>query len=316
MRRTSRRVFLQDSAAAGAVALGSGLALDTLSAMAATPASAIAWGANAVGQLGDGSFAAHLAPHAVSGLSGITGIHGGRQHVIALRSNGSVWCWGHGLDGQLGIGSTANRNVPTKTHNLANVKQVRTGHYHSMALRRDGTVWTWGLNKYGQLGDGTTQKRLLPVRVKGLPHPAIAIAGARDHSLAILNNGTVWAWGLNQYGNLGTGNTVSHHLPVQVKGLSQIIAIAGGRDHSLAIKKGGAVYAWGWNAYGQIGDGTTVNRHLPKHVAQLTGVAVQITAGANHSVVRRKDGSVWAFGQNSYGQIGDGTGTQRKRRPG
>ncbi len=139
------------------------------------------------------------------------------------------------------------------------------------------------------------------------------IAGARDHSLAILKNGTVWAWGLNQFGNLGIGNTTSHHLPVQVKGLTEMIAIAGGRDHSLAIKKGGAVYAWGWNAYGQIGDGTTVNRHLPKHVAQLTGVAAQITAGANHSVVRRADGSVWAFGQNSYGQIGDGTSTQRKR---
>ena len=92
-----------------------------------------------------------------------------------------------------------------------------------------------------------------------------------------------------------------------------MIAIAGGRDHSLAIRKGGAVYAWGWNAYGQIGDGTTVNRHLPKRVALLPGVAAQITAGANHSVVRRADGSVWAFGENSYGQIGDGTGTQRKR---
>ena len=228
-----------------------------------------AWGANAVGQLGDGSFAP-TSPHAVSGISSITGMHGGRQHVIALRADGSVWCWGHGLNGQLGIGSTANRNVPTKVHNLANVKQVRTGHYHSLALRNDGTVWAWGLNKYGQLGDGTTRNRSLPVRVKGLG-TAIAIAGARDHSLAILKNGTVWAWGLNQYGNLGTGNTVSHHLPVQVKGLTQMIAIAGGRDHTLAIRKGGAVYAWGWNAYGQIGDGTTVNRHLAKRVALLPG---------------------------------------------
>ncbi len=162
MKRTSRRSFLKDSAALGAATLGSGLALDALSAMAATSASAITWGANAVGQLGDGSFSAHLSPHAVPSLSGITGIHGGRQHVIVLRADGTVWCWGHGLDGQLGIGSTANRNLPTRVHNLANVKQVRTGHYHSMALRKDGSVWTWGLNKYGQLGDGTTEKRTLP----------------------------------------------------------------------------------------------------------------------------------------------------------
>jgi alpha-tubulin suppressor-like RCC1 family protein len=190
---------------------------------------------------------------------------------------------------------------------LNGVRDVATGHYSSIALEADGTVWTWGLNNFGQLGNGTTTTSTVPVRVRGLTD-VIRIAGARDHSLAVKADGTVWAWGDNQFGNLGNGTTENSAVPIRVKGLTNVKFIAGGRDHSLAIERDGTVWAWGWNRYGQLGDGTKTDRLAPVRVGGLPAAAVQVAAGANHSVARLANGTVWAWGQNSFGQVGDGTG--------
>jgi alpha-tubulin suppressor-like RCC1 family protein len=181
---------------------------------------------------------------------------------------------------------------------------VETGHYYSMALKGDGTVWMWGWNKFATLGDGTTTNRATPVQVPGLTG-VIAIAGARDHTLALESNGTVWAWGDNEFGNLGTGNTTNSPVPVQVHNLTNVVAIAGGRDHSLAVESNGTVWSWGWNQYGQVGDGTKgANKLLPVQVSGLTNVRI-VSAGADHSMALKSDGSVWAWGQNNDGQLGD-----------
>jgi alpha-tubulin suppressor-like RCC1 family protein len=267
------------------------------------------WGANSFGQLGNGTTQARLTPGPVTGLDDVVDLHGGREHVIALRGNGTVWVWGSNVEGQLGLGTTANRSTPTQVPGLANVQAVETGHNFSLALMSDQTVRAWGLNADGQLGDGSTTLRRSPVTVVGLSN-AVAIAGGRNMSYAIRADGTVVAWGRNDEGQVGDGTSTRRTTPVRVGTLTNIIGIAGGRDHGLALRSDGTVWAWGSNDYGQLGDGTTTDRHSP---VQVMSGATEVIAGAQHSYALRTDGTVAAWGRNYRANLGDGTTTMRTR---
>jgi len=186
---------------------------------------------------------------------------------------------------------------------------VAAGWAHSLAVRSDGTVWAWGDNWYGQLGDGTTTRRTTPVQVTGLSG-VVAVAGgggadAGSHSMALTSDGTVWAWGANDCGQLGDGTTVDRTTPVEVSGLSGVVAVAAGFAHSLAVKSDGTVWAWGGNWYRQLGDGTTTGRTTPVQVSGLSGVAA-VAAGHAHSLGLKSDGTLWAWGGDYYGQRGTG----------
>nr|WP_269456777.1 Ig-like domain-containing protein [Thermanaeromonas toyohensis] len=137
------------------------------------------------------------------------------------------------------------------------------------------------------------------------------ISAGTYHSLALKSDGTVWAWGQNSYGQLGDGTTTNRYTPVQVQGLSDVVAVAAGGGHSLALKSDGTVWAWGANNYGQLGDGTTANRYTPVQVQGLSGVVAIAAALGSHSLALKSDGTVWAWGYNYYGQLGDGTTTNR-----
>ncbi|MCX6292202.1 MAG: T9SS type A sorting domain-containing protein, partial [Bacteroidetes bacterium] len=182
---------------------------------------------------------------------------------------------------------------------------VSGGDYHSLALKNDGTIWAWGLNNSGQLGDGTTIERHCPVQVTGLTD-VIAIACGGYFSLALKNDGTVWAWGVG--GLLGDGTTIQRHTPVQASGLTDIVSVTCGEFHSLALKNDGTVWAWGGNGNGQLGDGTTTDQHSPVQPG-ISGIVTALSSGssAEHTVVLKDDGTAWAWGWNSSGQLGDGT---------
>lgn len=294
--------------------VGISLVSATITATAASaaepPGTPFTVGANSFGELGDGSNTGRRTMAAVSGLTDVNDIHGGREHVVALREDGTVWTWGSNVEGQLGIGTTGNRSLPVQVPGLSNVIAVETGHNFSLALRADGTVWTWGLNADGQLGDGTTTLRQSPVQVVGLTD-AVAIAGGRNMSYAIRANGQVSAWGRNDEGQLGDGTTVRRLTPVRVGSLTGVTRIAGGRDHGLAVLAGGAVWAWGSNNYGQVGNGTTVDRTSPVEV--IASEVADVAAGAHHSYALRTDGTVSSWGRNYRANLGDGTTTQRTR---
>ena len=187
---------------------------------------------------------------------------------------------------------------------LSGVAAIAAGWDHSLALK-DGTAWAWGANTNGQLGNGTTTDSNIPVQISKLRGVSV-IAGGWGHTL-IVKKGKVLACGSNTSGQLGDGTTINRHTLVKVKGLSGVKDVAGGFNHSLALKKNGKVHSWGSNNKGQLGDGTKkLFRETPVPVRKLKGV-FDITAGYDYSLVAKKDGTLWSWGKNSYGELGDGT---------
>ncbi len=215
---------------------------------------------------------------------------------------GNPMAWGTNGYGELGDGTTTDRFALESVSNMSGVVSVAAGGDDyggfSLALMSDGTVWAWGRNYNGELGDGTWQERSRPVPVSGLTR-IVAIAVGGSHGLALDADGTVWAWGNNR------------NSPVRVSGLTNVVAIAAGADHNLALTSDGSVWAWGDNSQSQLGDGTTYARSTPVQVqgpggvGNLSGVAA-IAAGNEHSVALKRDGTVWTWGRNQYGELGVG----------
>jgi len=237
-------------------------------------------------------------------------IAGGWRHSLAICTDSTIMAWGYNYNGQLGNGLNGvgtDSNVPISVNSLTGVIAVSAGMYHSLALKSDGTVWAWGANNSGQLGDGTNINNNVPVQVSSLTG-IIAIAAGGAHSLALKNDSTVWSWGRNDVGQLGNGNNNNSNVPVQVNFLTEAITIAAGGNHSLALKNDGKVRTWGSNQYGQLGNGA-FDSNIPILVSPITGMTGGITAiaaGFFHSIALRNDSTIWAWGNNLYGQLGNG----------
>lgn len=275
--------------------------------VASTHYSAVAWGENLERQLGNGSLEAYEdLPVGVSGLKFVTAVSAGGEHSLALLANGTVDAWGGNEFGQLGDGGTATSGVPVPVTGLSGVTAIAAGGEHSLALLANGTVMAWGDNEDGQLGTGNAASSDVPVQVKGLTGVK-AIAAGGEHSLALLSNGTVMAWGENEDGQLGTGSLKSSTVPVAVKGLTGVTAVSAGGEFSLALLAKGAVDAWGSDESGQLGN-TGVEEgfsDVAVPVGTLTGVSA-ISAGTNHGLALMSGGTVMAWGDDSYGELGNG----------
>jgi alpha-tubulin suppressor-like RCC1 family protein len=273
----------------------------------------LAWGENEMSQLGGETPAASDVPIPVGGLSGATAVAAGGKHSLALLSNGTVVGWGGDGFGELGTGFTASRvAVPTPVSGLNNVTAIAAGHKLSLALLSNGTVMSWGNGQYGKLGNGTeAQASDVPVPVKGLSG-ATAISAGFFHSLALLRNGTVMAWGNGDYGELGNGGTSNSDVPVQVSGLTGVKAISAGGIDSLALMGDGTVMAWGGDEYGQLGLGERITHRtdVPVRVVGLSGVRA-ISAGMFYNLALLSNGTVMAWGYDHSGQLGNGTADLR-----
>ncbi|MCK5353526.1 MAG: hypothetical protein KAJ63_00295, partial [Methyloprofundus sp.] len=239
------------------------------------------------------------------GISNAIDLSSSWSFSLAVMSGGTVWSWGRNDVGQLGNGGVANSDTPVQVVGLSEIFTVASSDYHSLALKTDGTVWAWGANWYGQLGNGTLIDRHVPDQVLNITEVvAIAASGSSDYSLALKSDGTVWAWGNNEFGQLGNGTIINSDIPVQVSGLTGVIGIAASHiGHSIALKANGTVWTWGRNKYGQLGNASKVDSHVPVQVVGLTGVT-SVIAGGDHSLVLKSDGSVWAWGDNVSGQLG------------
>jgi alpha-tubulin suppressor-like RCC1 family protein len=224
--------------------------------------------------------------------------------------------------------------APGGVGTLSGIDAVATGGFHNLALTADGTVLAWGRNEAGQLGDGGAPTASpFPVQVKGVEQVGVldgitAVAAGADHSLALGEDGTVYAWGENESGQVGNGGAPADtSAPVRVKGvggtgvLGSIVAIAAGSDHSLALAQDGTVYAWGDNDVGALGNGGTPNDSAtPVQVAGPGGIGVlggieDIDGGFRHSLALTSAGTVFAWGQNVEGQLGDGNSPTNASTP-
>ncbi len=272
-----------------------------------------AWGFNGDGQLGEGTLENKKTPVEVSGLTDVQKISAGRYHVLALKNDGTVWVWGDNQYGQLGDGTTTSKQIPVQIPDLTDVIDIAAGFSHSLVVKSDGSVWAWGRNNYGELGDGTTTDRLNPVRVMDRNDitdyltDAQHVSAGLDYSMVLKNDGRVWTWGYNGYGQLGNGSKATSKEPVEVAGVSAIKAIAAGRYHAAVLTDSGSVYTWGRNNYGQLGDGTTITHDTPQDIG-LSNVETVFT-GDYYTLVFKNDGTIWAWGCNDDGQLGNGRTT-------
>ncbi|QKW23246.1 hypothetical protein HUT16_32890 [Kitasatospora sp. NA04385] len=284
-----------------------------------------AWGKNDKGQLGNGVTDAKedaAVPGLVAGLTGVEAVAAGGAHALALLKDGTVKAWGLNDKGQLGDGTIVNTNLPVTVAGLADVKAIAAGDAFSVALLKDGTVKTWGLNDKGQLGvtplpvsstapvpAPTPATRTTAMTIPGLTTVKGIAAGA-GHAFALLADGEVYAWGLNDKGQLGDDTVVNKPYPVPVQELTDVVALSAGAGHSLALLQDHTLRAWGANDKGQIGDGTTTQRNTSVPVPGVTGIEA-IASGSAHNLAVLADGTVQAWGLNDKGQLGDGTTTQR-----
>lgn len=272
----------------------------------------MSWGLNGRGQLGDGTRENRYYAGPVAGLTGVKAIAADYSIGMALLEDGEVMAWGEDLDGEVGNGSTSEAVVaPVRVMGLHEVTAIAPG----MALLKNGTVMDWGSGYLGELGNGEFGGFSdVPVQVRGLTGVK-AIASDGGHRLALRTDGTVWAWGENEFGELGNRTTKASAVPVQVSGLSKVVAIADGADHNLALLSTGKVLAWGANDWGQLGVGTTKGPQqcspfscstAPVKVHNLKGVTA-IATGYGFSLALSK-GTVYSWGENLKGQLGNGSG--------
>jgi alpha-tubulin suppressor-like RCC1 family protein len=325
------------------VGLFVGLTLLTFasSASAASPAVVSAWGDNTYGQLGDGyegwDYDSKV-PVPVSGLSGAKSVAASGSAGLALMQDGTVMGWGNNGAGELGDGTITQRDTPVAVKGLSGVKQIAAGSQDSYALLENGTVEAWGYDNLDQLGPITPTEICesgaacvrRPTPVPGLAGVK-AIAAGESYALALLENGTVEAWGEGSWGQLGNGPIIGLEIcpeepavegsrlcsktPVTVSGLSAVGAIAAGHGDSLALLENSTVVSWGYNGAGQLGAGSTEGPEwcvngvscsgAPVAVSGLSGVT-QVSAGDLHNLALLSGGTVEAWGNDEAGQLGNG----------
>jgi alpha-tubulin suppressor-like RCC1 family protein len=279
-----------------------------------------AWGRNGFGQLGNNTagFSSYKSsPVLVSGdFTDWVKTSAGGNHNIGLRANGSLWSWGNNDSGELGInlsGFTQRRSSPVSiVGGITDWVDISTRNHFNLAIRANGTLWSWGNNGVGQLGDDTVANKSSPVPVVGGFTDWISASAGGVHSLGVRANGTLWAWGFNSSGRLGDNTTISRSSPVSVVGdFTDWIQASAGGDHSLGLRANGTLWAWGGNVLGRLGDNTTVSRSSPVSVVGGFTDWVQTSAGGFHSLGLRANGTLWAWGSNNQGRLGDNTTTNR-----
>ena len=270
----------------------------------------VCWGNNTSGQLGDGSKKTSSVPVQVAGLSsGVMAVSVGASFTCALKKTGAAVCWGDNPLGQLGDGTTTGSRTPVPVSGLSSgIVAIATGDFHACAVKAAGSVACWGDNSNGELGNNSGMGSSVPVPVSSLTGAATISAGG-NFTCAVTTSGEAYCWGINTEGQLGDNSQTDRHVPVDVAGFPSISTISCGELHTCAVTTGTAALCWGNNPYAQLGDGTNTGRLQPVGVSGLGSGAAVISAGFSHSCAVTMAGAAKCWGDNSTGQLGDGSNT-------
>lgn len=270
-----------------------------------------AWGSNFSGQLGNPSvLSLSTTPVQIGTDTDWASVDAGASHSLGIKKNGTLWGWGSNSYGQLGDGSTTAKIAPLQIGTGTNWKSISSGNEHSLGIKKDGSLWAWGRNLYGQLiGNGSFEDQYTPLQI-GTSTNWASVFASNEHSLAIQTNGTLWAWGVNSYGQLGDGTNVGKNTPIQIGTDTHWTSIAAGVSHSVGLKTDGTIWAWGSSGEGQLGNGSFTNKNTPTQMGTGTNWS-SVTSGLIQIIGTLNDGAIWAWGGNSTGQLGDGSTTRR-----
>ena len=260
-----------------------------------------AWGGNELGQLGNGQTTDQFSPIQIGNDKDWAKISAGQEYSLAIKNDGTLWAWGNNKNGQLGDGTTINKTVPSKIGSDADWQLISAGFNHSLAIKVSGSLWAWGNNNNSQLGN-SGGNMFYPIQVGIDTDWRLAGAGGStsfQHSVAIKKDGTLWQWGF--LGGFLSG------VPEQLGNEKIWEKLSVGSAHNLALKTDGSIWSWGSNWYGKLGTGSTGgSSDLPIKISS-TNDWLEIAAGQDHSIAIKKDGSLWSWGRNIHGELGDGT---------
>ena len=274
------------------------------------------WGYNdsaaaQAGVLGDNTSVSKSSPvQTVSGGTNWKQVAAGLYHAAAIKTDGTLWTWGYNSTGTLGDGSSiVNKSSPIQTvSGGTNWKQVAGGQSHAAAIKTDGTLWTWGYNAQGQVGDNSITHRSSPIQTVSGGTNWKLVAGGKYHTVAIKTDGTLWLWGYNSGGQLGDNTSTHRSSPVQtIAGGTNWKSVSGGSAHTVAIKTDGTLWTWGQNTLGQLGDNTRINKFSPVQTIAGGTNWKSVSSGIAYTAAIKTDGTLWLWGHNNYGQLGDNT---------
>ncbi|OIN59892.1 RCC1 domain-containing protein [Arsenicibacter rosenii] len=231
----------------------------------------------------------------------------GGNFFLGIKTNGTLWAWGYGNAGQLGIGQASLTESPVQVGTDTDWKSIAAGQAHAAALKTDGSLWSWGFNQYGQVGNSTNANQLTPLKI-GTDNNWTKVFANDQRSFAIKTDGTLWGWGRNNYNQLGT-SAGDKNVPTQVGTDTDWMTIAPTFSQTFALKTGKTLWVWGYNG-GRFGNGTNTQASTATPVQIGTDTDwKELSAGHTPTLVIKDNGSLWGFGNNYYGQVGDGTAT-------
>jgi len=267
------------------------------------------WGFNSSGQLGTGTTVSRSSPGTTAG-GGTTWcqVNAGNAHTVAIKTDGTLWTWGGNTTGILGTGTTVSRSSPGTTAGGGTTWcQVSAFNAHTVAIKTDGTLWTWGCNNAGQLGTGTIVSRSSPGTTAGGGTTWCQVNAGNEHNAAIKTDGSLWTWGSGAVGRLGDNSIVNRSSPGTTAGGGTTWCQVSSSNHTAAVKTDGTLWTWGENASGRLGNNSTVNISSPGTTAGGGTTWCQVNAGNEHNAAIKTDGSLWTWGCNGTGRLGDNT---------
>ena len=285
--------------------------------MLRTDGSVWSWGNGESGQLGNGEMLSYSHPVRVLIDIPISQIAAGQRHSLILGVNRQVYGFGSNKYGQINKNDPIIKQLtPIPIPNLSDILLIADGGNHSLALKADNSVLARGKNDFGQCGKPPTHnKKQLPTIVDTGLKKIIGLAAGDHHSLALLEDGIVIAWGANIHGQLGNGTWINYSSdPVKVENLTKIVSIAAGGEHSIALRSDGTVWTWGRNHACQLGNGQKLDQNLPAQVLGLPKI-ISIEGEGPFTILLDVDHNLWGFGCNRYGQIGTDCKSKIKELP-